>query len=393
MPNNNMNKINDVNALKDRYTRGSLTPLKSEYRIKSLVIIAEKLREEALKRKDPEFLGLAVFYTKIAKKYSQWLDSIISTSMPKGIIFIVASSNIELISLYNWGISFLCGNITIARISRRVQMKRINRILNIIKDVLKNDFNDVFFQDDECNNTTRAATSICDVRILWGSNKSIEEIKKEYASSMQEDIAFASRKSMTLINANALLGSTYSEKNMLIKNLWNDTLELSFNACSSPHKICIIGKQPEREKSFQELLDRLRDKCKKESILNGFITTNNLLETQLKAITTGNYKACHELRGKLINIAPKIKEVENSVSVELIGVDTLDQMMVIMKRTQPQTLTYYGLGRKELKELVYKEDSYKPDRLEKVGNALNFDVIWDGINLFERLSKQVNYDI
>ena len=393
MQNNNMKDINEIYELKERYINGPNRLLNSENRIKSLEAISGNLRKVALTSKDPELLDLAIFYTKIIKSYRQWIRAVLTKTMPKGVVFVVASSNIELLSLYNWGISFLCGNMTIARISRRLKMERIDSIVSIIKDVLQEGFNDVFFQDDESNNMTRALTSICDVRILWGSNKTIEEIRKEYTCSMQEDIAFLGKKSMTLINAGAVIEATHSEKNKLIKNLWNDTLELSFNACSSPHKICVIGGKTEREDSVHELLELLRDKSKKDSITNGFITTNNLLESQLRAITEKEYRAGYKLRGKYMRITSKTDGVDDDISVEVIGVDTLEEVTKIMKKTKPQTLTYFGMRSSELQELVNKENSFMPDRIEKVGNALSFDVVWDGINLFERLSKQVNYDI
>ena len=393
MHDNDLINLEKVFTLKERYKSGSYKKVKRAYRMKSLVKISNYLKVKALQTKDPELLDLAIYYKDLVGKYENWLESISSVSMPKGIVFVIASSNIELLSLYNWGISFLCGNLTIIRISRRLKREKIDGVVEIIRDVLKTKFCDIFFQDEEDNRITRNLTQICDVRILWGSDKTIEEIRKEYSCNMQEDIAFSSKKSMTLIKASKLINLKDTEKNKLIKNLWNDTLELSFKACSSPHKICIIGKDADQKRGAQEILDLLKKRIKKESMTNGFITTNNLLESQLRSISGQANRQSFSLRGRLIKITSEVSEIKNDTTIEVIVVNSLDKVNGVIRATRPQTLTYFGIDKDELQKLINKEESCIPDRIEKVGYALSFDVIWDGINLFERLSKQVNYDI
>jgi hypothetical protein len=47
------------------------------------------------------------------------------------------------------------------------------------------------------------------------------------------------------------------------------------------------------------------------------------------------------------------------------------------------------LNESELKTIIEFANGESIDRIVKIGNALNFDYIWDGYNLFDELSKKV----
>ena len=54
-----------------------------------------------------------------------------------------------------------------------------------------------------------------------------------------------------------------------------------------------------------------------------------------------------------------------------------------------QTLTYLLENNNEFIDQLKKDLVFKsPDRIVPIGNALKFDVVWDGINFFEILTKQ-----
>jgi hypothetical protein len=57
-----------------------------------------------------------------------------------------------------------------------------------------------------------------------------------------------------------------------------------------------------------------------------------------------------------------------------------------------QTLTYYGVDKKILKNFVISNKLNGIDRIVPVGKALDMDYIWDGIDLTKSLSRIIKVD-
>jgi hypothetical protein len=55
-----------------------------------------------------------------------------------------------------------------------------------------------------------------------------------------------------------------------------------------------------------------------------------------------------------------------------------------------QTVGHFGLKEDQLREFVTSLNGRGVDRIVPIGEALNFDVIWDGFDLFESFSKLVH---
>jgi len=54
-----------------------------------------------------------------------------------------------------------------------------------------------------------------------------------------------------------------------------------------------------------------------------------------------------------------------------------------------QTVCYFGLSNDDLGLLIDLSNGEGIDRIVPLGQALNFNYIWDGYNLFDELSKKV----
>ena len=131
----------------------------------------------------------------------------------------------------------------------------------------------------------------------------------------------------------------------------------------------------------------------KNNFESGIISTENILKTQ-KAIIEGNQSNIGELIFGRSFIEKSLHEfskmdLENlDYSNCIIRFDSEKDLAKVWKK-DIQTLTYFLENIMNLlinlkKDLVFKS----PDRIVPIGNALKFDVVWDGINFFEILTKQ-----
>ena len=146
----------------------------------------------------------------------------------------------------------------------------------------------------------------------------------------------------------------------------------------------------ETKKDFFQLLMSNKAKNNFES---GIISTENILKTQT-AIIEGNQGSIGELIFGRPFIEKSLHEfskmdLENLYySNCIIRFDSENDLAKVWKK-DIQTLTYFLRNNNEFidqfkKDLVFKS----PDRIVPIGNALKFDVVWDGINFFEILTKQ-----
>ena len=54
-----------------------------------------------------------------------------------------------------------------------------------------------------------------------------------------------------------------------------------------------------------------------------------------------------------------------------------------------QTITYFGVRNKEFESLITKYNLLGGDRIVEIGKAFNFNLIWDGIDTINILSRTV----
>ena len=121
-----------------------------------------------------------------------------------GLIFHVTPSNVPTNFMYSLIFGLLTGNSNIVKVPSKnfeqieIICKIINKLLNkkkfrkirkMIKIVKYENNNDEF---------TKFLSSICDVRIIWGGDKSIEKIRKFPINSRSFDLTFADRYSICI---------------------------------------------------------------------------------------------------------------------------------------------------------------------------------------------------
>ena len=54
-----------------------------------------------------------------------------------------------------------------------------------------------------------------------------------------------------------------------------------------------------------------------------------------------------------------------------------------------QTITYYGLKKKEIENFLISNNLKGIDRVVPIGSALEMDIIWDGYNMINSLSREI----
>lgn len=82
-------------------------------------------------------------------------------------------------------------------------------------------------------------SAICDVRVIWGGDRTISELGKSPLKPRATEITFADRHSIAVIKSDESLKMTNKEK--IANNFYNDTFYSAQNACTSPRIIVWLG--------------------------------------------------------------------------------------------------------------------------------------------------------
>lgn len=176
----------------------------------------------------------------------------------RGVAFHIAPSNVPVNFAVSMTSSLLAGNITIVRVSNK-EFEEVDIICSSIKKVLeKEEFTKLkhyicIIRYDHSDEITAYLSSICDVRIIWGGNRTIEQIRKYPIPPRAIEMCFADRHSIAVIQPDEYLyyisekdadgkikkenGENVIDTDKLIevaRKFYTDTYYSDQNACSSP---------------------------------------------------------------------------------------------------------------------------------------------------------------
>lgn len=176
----------------------------------------------------------------------------------RGVAFHIAPSNVPVNFAVSMTSSLLAGNITIVRVSNK-EFEEVDIICSAINKILEEEeFAKLkhyicIIRYDHSDEITAYISSKCDVRIIWGGNRTIEQIRKYPIPPRAIEMCFADRHSIAVIKPDEYLyyisekdadgkikkenGENVIDADKLIevaRKFYTDTYYSDQNACSSP---------------------------------------------------------------------------------------------------------------------------------------------------------------
>jgi len=312
---------------------------------------------------------------------------------PLGKVFHVCPSNVDTIFVYSLFVSLLAGNKNILRISSREQPEFLDFLFEIINQLLSNEkysvlrdyINLISYPHSEEISTYLSGSS--DARIIWGGDRTAGIFKSLKGNPRSRDIVFSDRFSFSLVGANGLLLASVAERKDMIKRFYNDSYTFDQKGCSSPQEIYFLGSEDEcvaASTLFYEALDEVASEeyelddasltsLKFNQVVHDAIegiASKIVFQTAVTyAVTKEKELLSHACGGGYFyqRSIRSVKEIRSVISPKI------------------QTISYYGLGKNELEELLKLTYGLGVDRIVPFGSALNFDYVWDGYNLIEAL--------
>ncbi len=330
---------------------------------------------------------------KLKKNYNQ--DSFLR--LGKGLIFHISPSNVPVNFAYSLVSGLLSGNTNIIKIPS----KNFEQIEIIIEAINKNsiDLNSdvskrviIISYEHEGSNITNELSSLCDLRVIWGGDNTVNEIRSSALLPRSTDLTFADRYSICAINADCFVDE--KEIDSLIKGFYNDTYLFDQNACTSPHLVAWVGSKKNVKKAQEVFWGGLHNHVKEKYNLQSIqsidkITTFYDQSIEMEGIQLSPSKDNYLWRIKLRTLDESIENFRcNGGYFAEIHLNSIYDLNSSINKKY-QTLAYYGFDLRELEDFMKLATPRGIDRVVPIGKTMDFSLLWDGYDLIKTLSRTV----
>ena len=311
----------------------------------------------------------------------------------RGVAFHIAPSNVAVNYAYSFAAGFMTGNANVVRVPSK-DFPQIEIINQAVKKTL-GQYPEMkpyicFVRYGREKRINDILSAMADTRIVWGGDQTIAELRKSPLGPRASEITFADRYSLAVIDSDAYMEEKNPER--IAEDFYNDTYLTDQNACTSPRLVVWTGGQTEKakERFWKLLLERVQKKYEFQPIQG----VNKLTKAYLAA---AGHEGIHTLfcgdnrlvRVSLENLFEDLMDFRgDSGYFYEYDCQDIQELKVICDNTHCQTISYIG-NVESLLPLI-KSGIRGVDRIVPVGKTMDFDMIWDGYNLYERLTRTIS---
>lgn len=310
----------------------------------------------------------------------------------RGTAFHIAPSNVPVNYAYSLAAGLLTGNANIVRLPTKQfpQAEEINRAIHSALEeypalrpylcLVRYD------RDREVNDLL---SRLADTRIVWGGDATIQELRKSPLAPRAGEVTFADRCSLAVIDGEWYLER--ADRRRTARDFYNDTFLTDQNACTSPRIVVWLGSRraDAKEAFWGALHDLVRERYNFQPVQG----VDKLVKSCLLAAAEEGVR----VRPRRDNLIYRVEvptldrklldDVGNSGYFLEYDCGDVLELREVCDDPRCQTITY--LGEKPLLEPLLRSGIKGVDRVAPMGKSMDFDLLWDGYNLYERLTRVI----
>jgi hypothetical protein len=317
-------------------------------------------------------------------------------SLGRGLVFHIAPSNVPTMFAYSLICGLLSGNKNIVRVPSG-QYPQVDYICAALDELLQYpEFSELqsficcIQYDHHTSDHTTVLSEKCDIRVIWGGDQTIHNIRKIPISAASYDIVFPDRYSACIIDSDAWINCNQKERQL--KYFYNDTYLSDQLACSSPTLVLWTGSQVgEARFDFWSRLEALLQ--------------NNYSLQSIQSI--GKLEAACRISGDF----PGVRICSDNNYIVRIWTDKVAANMLEecpgqgffiesdgneitsisnILGSRFQTLSYLGISTKQLSALLASSLPRGIQRIVPIGQTMDFSLVWDGYDIIRMMSRRIN---
>lgn len=326
------------------------------------------------------------------------------TRMGRGVAFHIAPSNVPVNFAVSMTSALLAGNICIIRVSNK-EFEEVNIICSAIKRILnKTEYEKMksyicIVRYEHNDEITAYLSSMCDVRIIWGGNRTIEQIRRNPIPPRAIEMCFADRHSVAIINADEYLKSAKDPDNGLnfvreiAKKFYTDTYYTDQNACSSPRIVVWLNRNNSIAEAKQIFWETLEKEVSERYELQPIQAVDKLsMATELSMKKDGVRLT---RKGNKLFVIDLDSLTSDVMDYKMSGgyffqysAASLNEITPIMGK-MCQTVAVFGLDKRSVVNFVLEKGVRGVDRVVDIGDTMGLEFTWDGFRMIEAMSRVI----
>lgn len=372
----------------------------SDEAVSFLSALSSRLLANPSIRDYPDVAGFAYWCRRShLAKLSRNLDNQVYR-LGRGLVLHIAPANVPVNFAFSLAFGILAGNANIVRISEynhpqanflcdemsllfedpaHVRIASMTRVIRYPRDDL----------------ITANLSRLCDARVLWGGDVTINKFRSMVTSPRCVDLCFADRYSICILGAPAINLADDLEMRDLVTGFYNDVFLLDQNACSSPHLILWQGNRDEVDRAMSRFWSEVEHLLYLKGSLpamHAIDKYSHLCSIAIKLRGYGSFSKQQNYVYRLFleSLPERIEEYrgQHGFFIETIDNDLEGLKSIVNARFQ--TVTCFGVKQQTIISSVIEAGLHGIDRVVPVGKALDIGVIWDGYDIVGTLSRIIS---
>jgi hypothetical protein len=333
---------------------------------------------------------------RLADRYPPPADG--SLRVPAGLAFHIPPANVDMMFVYGWAAGVLAGNRQLIRLSRR-RGELADRMLALVGEALAG-FPEIargtaFVEYERDEAITAAISARCDLRAIWGGDATVAAIRAIPLAPHAKETVFADRLSLALLSAPAVLALDAPALAAVAGRLFNDVLTFDQMACSSPRRLVWIGTAEAADAADAKLTQEMAAEIARRGYAVSAATALEKYAAACRAAVRGPVRSIAMARTDWVVVdlgdGPVVPPDNPHPGAGLLyrcRVAAAAEIAPMIDRRM-QTLSHFGVDRPTLEALARLLAGKGIDRMVPLGEALAFDLAWDGYDLIDEFTRRV----
>jgi len=317
--------------------------------------------------------------------------------MGRGLAFHIAPSNIPVNFAFTYFFALLSGNASIVRVPSK-PFPQVSMICEAFQQILPRhpeiEARTAFVTYPIRNEITASFCREADLRIIWGGDATIADVRRHPVKPRCTDIVFPDRYSVCVLDGKAVERLDNAACRQLAEQFYNDSYLMDQNACSSPQIVFWVNGTPKAKERFWDAVLR---EASENYDLQGMVAMDKYVHLCEDAIEHGEVSQVIRQGGNLLYRAQlSALPVDGRTALRGKGgyfyecdLASLEELCALVD-DKYQTLTYFGIDPEEVRNMVIRRRLRGIDRVVPIGSAMDIDIIWDGYDLVTMMSRVID---
>jgi len=318
-------------------------------------------------------------------------------AVPRGLAFHLPPANVDTLFIYSWALSLLAGNANVTRLPSNINpvgewvLKTLHRILSPTSLGKTN----LFINYGLGGTINQNISALSDLRLIWGGDEKVKMISQYPVRLDGISLGFPNRKSFCIIEMGYYAALSETEKSNLCEKFYNDTFWFDQLGCGSPRAIIWYDQNNRQDQSeliadfYTQLLAVIKRKgytAETAVAISKFGFLNEVVAQDKSANATKHNNELSTIKRDKLD-KTLLDDFHGGGIISEAICNSLDEIGVLFNRST-QTLTHAGFSLDDLKTLANLRNGPGGYRFVPIGKALNFDNIWDGLDLLKYMTRK-----